>query len=74
MPVSRKTVQRLTYVRAVPLLFPPSGMYTYSLNQLEREICHFRQKSWIEVAVYGSRKFSINVKPNIFPSPIAMSE
>ena len=34
MPVSRKTVQRLTYVRAVPLLFPPSGMYTYSLNQL----------------------------------------
>ena len=32
---------------------PPRGMYTYSLNQVPREICHRRQNSVILFEIYG---------------------
>jgi hypothetical protein len=37
-------------------------------------MCQRRQKSVIDSEVYGESKFFANTKPNIRPSPIAMSE
>ena len=37
----------------VPFRLPPRGMYTYSLNQVPREICHRRQNSVILFEIYG---------------------
>ncbi len=36
-------------------------------------MCQRRQKSWIDVAVYGLSKFSGKRKPSSSASPIAMS-
>jgi hypothetical protein len=38
----------LKYVRSDPFLFPPSGMYRYSLSQVEREMCQRLQNSVID--------------------------
>ena len=43
IPVSRNTMNRFRYT--LPLRLPPSGIYTYSRNQLPREICHRFQNS-----------------------------
>ena len=37
-------------------------------------MCHRRQKSVTESAVYGCMKFSGYLNPNILPMPIAISE
>ena len=37
-------------------------------------MCQRRQKSVMDTAVYGRRKFSIYLKPKIRPMPMAMSE
>ena len=43
----------LMHVRILPFLFPPSGIYTYFVRKLVREICHLFQKSRMEAALYG---------------------
>ena len=43
MPVSRKTMNRFRYT--LPRRLPPRGIYTYSRNQLPREMCHLFQNS-----------------------------
>ena len=60
-------------MRQRPRRFPPSGIYKYSLNQVESEMCQRRQNSVMLVDAYGKLKFSLKVKPNICPSPMAMS-
>lgn len=44
-PVAENTTILLTQVLRFPFLFPPRGMYKYSLNHVEREICHLLQNS-----------------------------
>ena len=44
-PVQKNTISLLRYVFAFPFRFPPRGIYRYSRNQVEREICHLRQNS-----------------------------
>ena len=73
-PVMKKTIPKLTSVRILPFRFPPNGIYTYSLNHVPKEICHFLQKSVIDVAVYGKRKLSSSSIPKIPAKPIAISE
>ena len=51
IPVSVHTINILRICLASPLRLPPRGIYTYSLNQVLREICHLCQKSVTEVAI-----------------------
>ena len=44
-PVKSQVTNRFTTVLALPLLLPPRGIYTYSLNHEERVMCHLRQNS-----------------------------
>ncbi len=44
-PVRKNTSSLLSVVRTLPLRLPPSGIYTYSLNQVESEMCQRRQNS-----------------------------
>ena len=44
-PVSAHTINKFQACLAGPFLLPPSGMYTYSLNHVLREICHLLQNS-----------------------------
>lgn len=73
-PVNIQTIKRLRRVLALPWRLPPRGIYTYSLNHEPKVLCHLRQNSVIERDVYGLLKFAGNVKPIIFPSPIAIRE
>ena len=49
-------------------------MYKKSFNQVDNEMCQRRQKSVIEVDLYGVRKLVGNLKPNNKATPIAISE
>ena len=52
-PVRDHTISRFRMCLCTFTLFPPSGMYTYSRNQVESDMCHLRQKSVIVDAIYG---------------------
>ena len=43
--VSAQTTSRLKICRGALQRLPPKGIYTYSRNQVLKEICHLRQKS-----------------------------
>ena len=45
MPVAAQTTNRLNTCRPLPRRLPPRGIYTYSRNQVDREMCHRRQNS-----------------------------
>ena len=47
-PVARKTIAKFINVLNFPFLFPPSGIYKYSLNQVDNEMCHLLQNSVID--------------------------
>ena len=49
-------------------------MYKKSFNQVDNEMCQRRQKSVIEVDLYGERKLVGNLNPNNKATPIAISE
>ena len=74
MPVNPHTMRMLRICFHAPRRLPPSGIYTYSRNQVPSEMCQRRQNSVTERAIYGYRKFSRNSNPNIRPRPMAISE
>ena len=49
IPVARNTMNLLITVLALPLRLPPSGMYRYSLNHVDSEMCHLLQNSLMDV-------------------------
>ena len=53
IPVKSHTTRMSRTWRRPPFRLPPRGMYTYSLNQVPREICHRRQNSVILFEIYG---------------------
>ena len=53
IPVARKTINRLIYVLCTQIRLPPSGIYKYSLNQVDKDICHLRHNSVIDFEIYG---------------------
>ena len=42
-PLNKNTIKIFLYLINSPFLFPPNGLYKYSLNQLYNEICHLDQ-------------------------------
>ena len=73
-PLTRNTIIMLMHVRAFPFRLPPSGIYTYFVRKLVREICHLFQKSRIETALYGESKLIGSVILTIRDTPTAISE
>ena len=55
-------------------IFKAIGAYTYNIKKRVTVICHLFQNSIIDVARYGTSKFTGNLNPNIRPRPTAIAE
>lgn len=72
-PLIPNTIIVFTYVRSLPFLLPPSGIYIYFVKNFVSEICQRFQKSLIDSALYGESKFIGSVILSMSDEPTAMS-